>query len=87
MALEALALALDPYPRAEGAALGDARFAPPGTQPLDEEALKPFAGLAELREKLAGKELPDEVHTQVERELKRRVVAGPERGQVVDESR
>lgn len=45
---EALALALPPWPRAEGADLGEAVFAPPGETPLTEEALKPFAGLANL---------------------------------------
>lgn len=45
---EALALALPLYPRAEGAELGAAGFAPPGAEPLGEEVTRPFAGLADL---------------------------------------
>lgn len=51
---EALALALPLYPRAEGAALDSAVFAPPGTEPLTDEQAKPLAGLAALRDKLKG---------------------------------
>ena len=51
---EALALALPLYPRAEGAALDRAVFAPPGTAPLTDEAAKPLAGLAALRDRLTG---------------------------------
>ena len=49
---EALALALPDYPRLPGAELGEARIAPPGSAPLDDEEVKPFAGLAQLRDKL-----------------------------------
>ncbi len=49
---EALALALPDYPRAPGAGLQDAVFAPPGVEPLRDEALKPFAGLAALKDRL-----------------------------------
>ncbi|MCV2891995.1 YceD family protein [Lentibacter sp. XHP0401] len=49
---EALALALPPYPRAEGAALEEAVFAEKGTTPLKDEDTKPFAGLAALKAKL-----------------------------------
>lgn len=56
---EALALALPLYPRAPGAALAQARFAPPGVTPLDDEAAKPLAGLAALRDKLAGQDDPE----------------------------
>lgn len=49
---EALALALPLYPRAPGAALDDAVFAPPGVAPLTEERAKPLAGLAALRDRL-----------------------------------
>lgn len=52
LALESLALMLDPYPRAPGAKLGEARFAPPGVKPLEDEELRPFAGLAELKRRL-----------------------------------
>ncbi|MBF9046776.1 DUF177 domain-containing protein [Rhodobacterales bacterium LSUCC0031] len=56
---EALALALPLYPRADGAALPEARFAPPGVAPLDDETAKPLAGLAALRDKLAGGQDPE----------------------------
>ena len=52
--LEALALALPSYPRAKGADIGEAVFAAPGTAPLRDVDLRPFAGLAGLRDKLAG---------------------------------
>lgn len=54
VAAEALALALPLYPRAPGAALGEAVFAEPGAAPLTDTDLKPFAGLAALRDKLGG---------------------------------
>lgn len=44
--IEALALALPLYPRAPGAALGEAVYAEPGAAPLREADLKPFAALA-----------------------------------------
>jgi uncharacterized metal-binding protein YceD (DUF177 family) len=50
--LEALALAMPLYPRAEDAALDQADFSPPDAAPLTDAALKPFAGLAALRDKL-----------------------------------
>lgn len=46
--VEALTLALPLYPRAEGAELGQALFAEPGTAPMSDEDVKPFAGLADL---------------------------------------
>lgn len=52
VALEALALALPDYPRAEGAELAGAQAAPEGVTPLRDADLKPFAGLAGLRDKL-----------------------------------
>jgi uncharacterized metal-binding protein YceD (DUF177 family) len=51
--LEALALALPAWPRAEGAGIGSMTVTEPGQTPLSEEAMKPFAGLAALRDKLA----------------------------------
>ena len=48
---EALALALPLYPRAPGAALGEAVFAAPGTTPIKDDDLKPFAALAGLVQK------------------------------------
>ena len=51
VAIEALALALPPYPRAEGAELGElARSAPPGVAPITDGDLRPFAALAALRD-------------------------------------
>ena len=55
VATEALILALPLYPRAHGAALGEAVFAPPGAEPLVDADLRPFAGLAALRATLAPK--------------------------------
>lgn len=52
--LEALALEIDPFPRADGAEHGTQVYAPPGSEPLTEEAAKPFAGLAALRTRLGG---------------------------------
>jgi uncharacterized metal-binding protein YceD (DUF177 family) len=52
VAVEALALALPLYPRAPGAELGEAVFAAPGAAPLREADLKPFAGLAALKDRL-----------------------------------
>lgn len=49
LVVEALALAIDPYPRAEGAELGSRVVGPPGVEPLTDEAARPFAKLAELR--------------------------------------
>jgi uncharacterized metal-binding protein YceD (DUF177 family) len=50
--VEALALALPLYPRAEDAALDESHFGPEGAAPLTDEAMRPFAGLAELKKKL-----------------------------------
>lgn len=47
--IEALALNLPLYPRAEGADLGEAVFAEPGVAPLRDEDTRPFAGLSGLR--------------------------------------
>ena len=49
---ESLALALPDFPRAEGVELGTAVFAEPGTPPLTDDAVKPFAGLAALKKSL-----------------------------------
>lgn len=54
VALEALLLALPLYPRAPGAALGEAVFTAPGAEPLREADLKPFAGLAALKDRMEG---------------------------------
>lgn len=52
---EALILALPAFPRAEGAALPATAAAPPGTEPLSEEAARPFAALAALKSKMQEK--------------------------------
>ena len=52
LAVESLALMLDPYPRAQGAALERATFAEPGVKPLEDDDVRPFAGLAALRRQL-----------------------------------
>ena len=49
---EALALALPDFPRAEGVELGPAVFAAPGIAPLTDQAARPLAGLADLRDRL-----------------------------------
>ena len=51
--VEALALALPPWPRVEGADLGEAVFTEPGEAPMTDDDARPFAGLASLRDKLA----------------------------------
>lgn len=57
---EALALNLPLYPRAAHADLGEAVFAEPGVEPLTDKDTKPFAGLAALRDKLAGDDEDDD---------------------------
>lgn len=52
IAAETVALALDPYPHAPGAAFEGAAATPPGAEPLDSEALRPFAGLAALKARM-----------------------------------
>lgn len=52
VAQEALALALPDYPRADGAAPAEMRAAPPGATPMTDAEVKPFAGLAGLKDKL-----------------------------------
>ncbi|MFW2543977.1 YceD family protein [Primorskyibacter sp. 2E107] len=51
---EALSLALPSYPRKDDADLGEAVFTEDGTEPLKDADLKPFAGLAALRDKMQG---------------------------------
>ncbi|MEM6972452.1 MAG: DUF177 domain-containing protein [Pseudomonadota bacterium] len=50
--VETLALALDPFPRAEGAEHGTRVYGPPGAEPLTDEAARPFSGLAALKARL-----------------------------------
>ncbi len=54
--VEALALALPLFPRAPGAELERASFTEPGKAALEDEDVKPFAGLKSLRDKLAGQD-------------------------------
>jgi hypothetical protein len=49
LAVESLALMIDPYPRAKGAELGSYVYTPPGAEPLSDEASQPFASLALLK--------------------------------------
>ncbi|WP_299844197.1 DUF177 domain-containing protein [uncultured Roseovarius sp.] len=49
---EALALALPDYPRRDDATLDQSEFAAPGVTPMKDEDTKPFAGLAQLKDKL-----------------------------------
>lgn len=49
---ESLALALPDYPRSKDAKLGEAVFSAPGTTPLRDKDVKPFASLAALRDKM-----------------------------------
>lgn len=53
IAVEQLALALDPYPRALDAELETATYSEPGVAPLQDADLKPFAKLAALKARLA----------------------------------
>jgi uncharacterized metal-binding protein YceD (DUF177 family) len=55
--VEALALAMPDYPRAPGAGLGQAAFAPPGVAPMSDADIRPFAALKALRPEAAA---PDE---------------------------
>lgn len=52
---EALALALPLYPRAPGAELGAFQHTGPDAEPLSDETVRPFAGLADLLRDGGGK--------------------------------
>lgn len=54
VALEALALELDPYPRSTETSEVNLSAAPPGIAPLTDEAMRPFAALSALKAKLEG---------------------------------
>jgi uncharacterized metal-binding protein YceD (DUF177 family) len=58
--IEALSLALPPFPRAPGAELGQLSVTEPGSAPLDADTVRPFAGLAGLRDKLGRDSTDDE---------------------------
>lgn len=53
--IEALSLALPPFPRSAGADLSEAVFTEPGTTPMTDEDARPFAALGALRESLEKK--------------------------------
>lgn len=53
--IEALSLALPPYPRKDGADLGEAVFADKEVTPMTDDDAKPFAGLGALRDALQNK--------------------------------
>tara|TARA_B100000925_G_scaffold274280_1_gene239641 strand:- start:669 stop:1214 length:546 start_codon:yes stop_codon:yes gene_type:complete len=52
---EELILILPLYPKIEGAELGSYSVTEPGAKPLNEENIKPFAQLSELKDKLSKK--------------------------------
>ena len=56
VAIETLRLALDPYPRAKDAQFDGVIAGPPGAEPLTDEAIKPFGGLAALKARMEGEE-------------------------------
>ncbi len=58
--IEALALALPLWPRADGAEIGEVTVTEPGRTALTQEAMKPFAGLAGLRDKLGAADKDNE---------------------------
>lgn len=53
IAIEAIVLALPDYPRSPNAQLETVIFTEPGAKPMTDEDAKPFASLAELKDKLA----------------------------------
>lgn len=53
VAVETLILSLEPYPRAPGAAFEGLAVGPPGAEPLTDEAVKPFGGLAALKARMS----------------------------------
>lgn len=56
VATEALSLALPQYPRAPGAAWAPVAAAPEGVKPLHDADLRPFAGLAALKDRMGGED-------------------------------
>lgn len=54
--IEALALALPPYPRSDAAEIAEYTVTEPGKTPMTQADLRPFAGLAGLRETLDDKD-------------------------------
>lgn len=54
--LEALAIAAPDYPRKDDAELGQMIYTKPGETPMSDEDARPFAGLADLKDKLSRKD-------------------------------
>lgn len=52
--IEALSLALPMFPRAPGVGLPDTSVTEPGVAPLTDDDVKPFAGLAALKDRMKG---------------------------------
>ena len=52
LALETVTLNLDDFPRKDGEELENVLAAPDGVEPLTDDAVKPFAGLAALKAKM-----------------------------------
>jgi hypothetical protein len=52
--IEGLSLELEDYPKVNGIQSTKVEFAAPGVTPLTDESAKPFAILAEFKEKLKG---------------------------------
>ena len=50
--IEALALAVPDYPRKNDAQLGQMLYTKPGEAPMTDEDARPFAGLADFKQKL-----------------------------------
>lgn len=55
LALETVSLNLDDFPRKQGEELDPVLAAPEGVEPLTDDAVKPFAGLAALKAKMEDK--------------------------------
>lgn len=56
--IEALSLALPPFPRSADADLGQTQFTEPGATAMTDDDAKPFAGLAALRDSLGQNDDP-----------------------------
>lgn len=54
IAAEAVALAIDPWPRSAEAAFEGRLQGPPGAEPLTDEAARPFAALSALKRRMEG---------------------------------
>lgn len=61
--LEALALHVPEYPRADGAELGELVVTEPGVAPMRDEDARPFAGLAALKDQLSAQEQTEDSAT------------------------